>query len=124
MRGFALVFLICPATAHSQITVYEHAGFAGRSKTLQIGKYTTQDLPDFNDIISSVKVAEGCRAVVYTDDNINGGSGKRRVFEMDYSDLTPVNVNDAISYIEVSALKTPVIASVFEHWQRFFCKMD
>lgn len=108
--------LLYPGGLHCQVTVYEHANFGGHSQTLKTGRYTAQGLRGFNDLISSVKVAEGYRAVVYTDGNGFGGYGKQRVLETDYADLVSVGVNDVISYIEVSALKDSVVASVFEDW--------
>jgi hypothetical protein len=81
-----------PSDVTSGVTIYEHAGFAGGSALLKsdvrdLRDYTgacqheTRAYPygttvtfDWNDCISSIKVAPGWRATVYRDDGFSGES--------------------------------------------------
>ncbi|WP_300752578.1 beta/gamma crystallin-related protein [Janthinobacterium sp.] len=87
------------------VTLYEHAGFQGRSKVV------TSDTPmldgGFNDVVSSIVVSEpvtqGAGAVtVYADANF---SGKNQVLQPGRYDMAALGIvgNDAISSLKIPA---------------------
>lgn len=52
--------------------VYEHANYQGDHQCLQEGSYDLGDLTIGNDIISSIKVRQGNRVIVYQHKNFSG----------------------------------------------------
>jgi len=112
-----------PSEVTSGVTIYEHAGFAGGSALLTRDvrdlrdyagacRHETSAYPygttvtfDWNDCISSIKVAPGWRATVYRDD---GFSGESLEVTADVSNLQFVSgscdhdgLNDCITSIRV-----------------------
>ena len=83
------------------VTIYEHANFEGRSKTLGVGEYRLFDFNDMNDRISSMKVPKGLVAYVYEHTDSGGGYGISADFLEDCADLLQFDFNDKISYISV-----------------------
>ena len=89
------------------VTLYEHGGFAGRTKTF------TQDTPwvgdDFNDITSGIKV-EKTKVIIYQDSNYNGASQVLTEGSYDYPSLT-------IGNDQLSSLRVPpgMKVTLYEH---------
>lgn len=106
--SFLLFNQFCQSTAYGQInrlsvTVYEHADFGGRSRSLGIGShrfYSNTD-GDFNDIISSIKIPEGYGVIVYEHANEAGGFGASVDLLENNLNLPNQNFNDRISYFTV-----------------------
>ena len=105
----------------SPVTVYQHVNFRGRSLDIQQDSVITiQDLRDMgpgNDVISSIRVADGY-AVEACEHSRDNGSGACRTFTDSISDLRTIRFNDLISYLSVvrvadesPAENTPPIAS-------------
>jgi hypothetical protein len=86
---------------NSTITVYEHCNYGGRSLQLGIGThdYNVINANGFNDVISSIKVPKGLRAVAWEH---NPGGGRQWTFESDNSCIVNLGANDTISSIIVS----------------------
>lgn len=85
----------------AEVTIFEHANFKGRSRTLGIGQYRLFDENDMNDLTSSLKVPPGLVAYVYEHADSAGGFGISVDFLEDCADLSTLNFNDKISYINV-----------------------
>jgi hypothetical protein len=92
--------------AGGQITVYENVNFGGRSKLLGIGTYRFFTPVDFNDVISSIKIPAGLAAIVFADADEGGGFGIWVDLLEDWPDLSKINFNDKISYINVFSTTT------------------
>ena len=88
------------------IIVYENVNFGGRSKVLGVGAYRFFTPADFNDVISSIKVPAGLAAVVYADADEGGGYGSWVDLLEDWPDLSKINFNEKISYINVFSTTT------------------
>ena len=55
------------------VTIYEHCGFQGESRTLTVGEYSSMRRIGFgNDSISSISVPKGFEAVIYQHDDFRG----------------------------------------------------
>ena len=74
-----------PTELTSGVTIYEHANFMGASALLTRDvsdlrdysgpcEHSSNTYGDWNDCVSSVKVAPGWRATIYRDDDFHGGS--------------------------------------------------
>jgi len=88
---------------NSIITVYEHCNYQGRSLNMGIGThdYNFINGNGFNDIISSIKVPSGLRAVAWEH---NPGEGRGYTFESDNACIVNLGMNDTISSIIVSRI--------------------
>ena len=67
---------VIPSTT-GLVTVYKDCNYGGFSGGLNVGDYTLQQLNSLgvlNDDISSLKVTEGYKAILYQDDNFTGAS--------------------------------------------------
>src|SRR5215469_9932886 len=82
----------------ADVTLFENAGFQGRSTTLGPGEHR---LSDFNDIASSIRVSAGMVAYVYEHADASGGYGLSADFLEDCADLSAYYLNDKISYVSV-----------------------
>lgn len=91
----------------AEVTIFEHANFQGRSRTLGEGKYQLVDANDMNDMVSSLKVPPGLVAFVYEHADSGGGFGIAADFLEDCADLSQFGLNDQISYITVFAAQPP-----------------
>jgi hypothetical protein len=86
--------------AHAQAACfYEHDDFRGRSFCLNDGDQV-QDLSqlNFNDIMSSLEVAQGYTAILCVDHYFQGGC---REFTGSVRSLSPYGLNDTISSIQI-----------------------
>jgi hypothetical protein len=92
--------------AGGNITVYENVNFAGRSKAFPIGTYRLFTPADFNDVISSIKVPAGLAVIVFADADEGGGYGIWVDLLEDWPDLSKINFNDKISYLNVFSTTT------------------
>ena len=73
-----------PSELTTGIVVYEHANYLGESahitmdikdlKDIDRGPCKTEDASNWNDCISSVRVAPGTMATIYRDENFKGES--------------------------------------------------
>jgi hypothetical protein len=73
-----------PSDLTTGIVVYEHANYLGESahittdikdlKDIDRGPCKTEDASNWNDCISSVRVAPGTMATIYRDENFKGES--------------------------------------------------
>src|SRR5690348_8217890 len=88
------------------VTIYEHANFAGRSSTFGIGQHRLFDMNDMNDMTSSIKIPAGLVAYVYEHADSGGGYGISVDLLEDRADLSQLNFNDKISYINVFNAKS------------------
>lgn len=82
----------------ADVTLFENAGFAGRSTTLGPGQHA---LTDFDDIASSIRVPAGMVALVFESAGASGGSGLTADFLEDCADLTAYYLDNKISYVSV-----------------------
>jgi hypothetical protein len=83
------------------VTVFKDCNFMGRATYLPVGDYTLTDLLAMgisNDDISSLQVAPGFQATLYTDDIF---FGSRFTFDTDASCLVEAGANDLISSLKV-----------------------
>lgn len=89
------------AVEEKNITVYEHCYYQGRSLELGVGTYDYNfiNARGFNDIISSIKVPPGLKAVAWEH---NPGGGRQWTFEADNDCIVNLGANDTISSIIVS----------------------
>jgi hypothetical protein len=91
----------------NSVTVYEHCEYQGRSLELGVGThyYSYINSKGFNDIISSIKVPSGLKAVAFEHDPYQG---RQWSFDRDHPclvnklDTSGANANDTISSIIVS----------------------
>src|SRR5262245_15899179 len=91
----------------TDVTIYEHANFQGRSRSFGVGTYRLFNFDDMNDMTSSIRVPKGLVAYVYEHADSGGGFGRSADFLEDCADLVPLNFNDKISYITVFAAEQP-----------------
>jgi hypothetical protein len=91
---------------NSQITVYEHGNYQGRSLTLGIGThdYNVINGAGFNDVISSLKVPSGLMAECWEH---NPGQGRKWTFTSD-TPWVGNDANDTISSIRVSKFNNSI----------------
>jgi hypothetical protein len=84
LPGCELTLPSAPSDLTTGIVVYEHANYLGQSahitediddlKEIDRGPCETEDGSDWNDCISSVRVAPGARATLYREPNFKGES--------------------------------------------------
>jgi hypothetical protein len=84
LSGCEMTLPSAPSDLTTGIVVYEHANYLGQSahvtndikdlKSVDRGPCTTEDSSDWNDCISSVRIAPGTRATLYRDPNFKGES--------------------------------------------------
>jgi hypothetical protein len=86
---------------NEKVIVYEHCNYQGRSLELGVGTYDYNfiNARGFNDIISSIKVSPGLKAVAWEH---NPGGGRQWTFDNDNACIVNVGANDTISSIIVS----------------------
>lgn len=77
--------------------IYEHGDFGGQEQRLAAGRYDLDDIELGNDILSSVKVAEGYRVILFRHAGFDGDS---KVFESDASYVGD-DFNDEVSSLIV-----------------------
>lgn len=87
----------------SAVTIYADQNFQGASKGLDVGRYNSGDLGIGNDKLTSLRVASGYKATLFSDGNF---SGSKMICVRDTAYVGP-NVNDKISSIIVEAIGTP-----------------
>ncbi|WP_299214368.1 M12 family metallo-peptidase [uncultured Aquimarina sp.] len=83
------------------VTVYRHCPFSGSSQTYGVGDYNLNDLlarGTRNDDISSFKVAQGYKIIIYADKDFSGRAASA-TFSVDC--LQQYNWNDIISSFRV-----------------------
>jgi hypothetical protein len=112
MKKFFLVAVLSAICLTNHIlaqtpVVYENAHFSGRSQSLRAGDYRSADLSGVgNDAISSVRVPEGFKLVVFENDNFEGD-----FFEITTSIPSLDFWSDRISSIRVIDLQNRSITS-------------
>jgi hypothetical protein len=109
----------------ADVTLFENAGFTGRSIALGPGEHR---LTDFKDIASSIQVPSGMVAWVFEHADASGGYGLSADFLEDCADLSSYYLNNKISYVVVSpARQAPFVwvrgqlvdgEYVPGHWER------
>jgi len=114
--------------ATSSVTIYEQPGFGGRSKSLGVGTYRLSATPDFNDVISSIRIPPGFAAILFEHADDGGGYGISVDLLEDWPDLSTINFNDKASYINVFSTDVPLYVwirgsmqsgqFVGGHWER------
>jgi hypothetical protein len=84
-----------------KVTVYEHCNYQGRSLDLPIGSYNFNYIngKGFNDIISSIKIPNGLKAVAFQHDLYQG---TQWTFTNDNACIVNVGAKDTISSIIIS----------------------
>lgn len=94
------------AAPKCKVTLYEHAGFEGASKTFTTGSYDMSELGIPNDSLSSVRVSAGCMVTLYEHDF----EGASRVLTHDRGELP--DFNDTVSSLSV---KPACTVTLYEH---------
>ena len=97
------------------VSMYEHIYYTGSSNNLEVGNYRLSDLQNLNiknDDISSVRVEQGYKAIIYEHDNYQG---KSLVLKSNTPNLVPLNWNDIISSIKVEKLSTTSTVNIYEN---------
>lgn len=84
LSGCEMTLPAAPSDLTTGIVVYEHANYLGESahitedlkdlKDIDRGPCKTEDASNWNDCISSVRVAPGAAATLYRDENFKGES--------------------------------------------------
>ncbi len=84
LSGCEMTLPSAPSDLTMGVVVYEHANYLGRSahitkdikdlKNIDRGPCETEDTTDWNDCISSVRIAPGTLATLYRDPNFKGES--------------------------------------------------
>jgi hypothetical protein len=94
------------------VTVYEHCNYQGKSLELGVGThyYSFINSKGFNDIISSIKVPSGLKAVAFEHDPYQG---RQWTFTSDNECIVNLGANDTISSIIVSEISN--VVTVYEH---------
>jgi hypothetical protein len=92
------------------VTIYEDVNFSGRSETLEIGGHRLFSAADLNDEVSSIKVPAGLVALVYEHADEVGGYGRSADLMEDHADLATLGLGDTISYVQVFAAQSSVVA--------------
>jgi len=86
------------------VTIYEDAGFGGRSKTLAPGGYRFFMPDDFNDVVSSIQIPAGLAAQLFEHADDGGGYGISIDLLEDCPDLSVYGFNDKVSYVNVFSI--------------------
>jgi hypothetical protein len=93
------------------VAVFESPNFQGKTKTYGVGKYRLFSAADLNDMISSIRVGAGVTVIITEHANTSGnthfGHGLRYNLMESVPDLSKINLNDKISFIEVVAKRNP-----------------
>ena len=92
------------------VTVYEDGNYRGKSLKLVAGSYPNLKSYNFNDKISSLKVATGYQCTVYVDDTYRGASA---IFTGNTSSVGS-SLNDKISSLKVEKLQSPSPVMVYQ----------
>jgi hypothetical protein len=84
LSGCELTLPTAPSELTTGIVIYEHANYLGESahiiedirdlRSVDRGPCRTEDASNWNDCVSSVRVAPGARATLYRDPNFRGES--------------------------------------------------
>jgi hypothetical protein len=96
----------------SPLTVYRAINYVGTSQMYGVGSYTLAQMRakgTLNDDISSVKVAPGYRAILFTADNFGGST---IVETADDPTLVNDGLNDTISSMKVEAIQSPSMSII------------
>lgn len=88
----------------SQVTLYEHYNFGGKSVKLRVGKSSLANY-NFNDMLSSIAIESGYVATIHEGYDGNGG-GAGKSYDLVGPGFIPnlnaqLGFNDAVSFIEV-----------------------
>lgn len=89
------------------VTIYEDPDFGGRGIFLDVGDYRFFAVSDMNGTVSSIQVPAGLVAWAFEHADSGGGYGISADFLEDCADLTPLDLNDKISYISVFRAEQP-----------------
>ena len=84
------------------VVLFKDAAFGGDNQKLSNGLYSTTQIIIGNNRLSSVKVAAGCKVILYQN---SGFSGATKVLTGDWTSVTGDPWNDITSSIEVRNLK-------------------
>ncbi len=83
------------------VKLFEHANYTGSIRNYNIGSYR---LNDFNDVISSIRVAPGYGVQIFEHADAVGGYGIMADLLEDCPDLSVYGFNDKISHVNVFSL--------------------
>ena len=82
-----------------RITLYVDCNFRGGSHQLRPGTYNADQLGIGNDRLSAIRIPNGMKVTVYTDNNLRGS---HLTFDRDV-ECMPTNYNDKVSSIRVES---------------------
>ena len=83
-------------------SLYENSHFSGKFTTLGIGEYRSLNKQTwFNDKISSIKINEGYKIILYKDSDFKGA---KKTLYSSYTSLKAIKFNDNISSIKIEKL--------------------
>src|SRR4051794_32454397 len=85
----------------SPVTLYEDAGFAGRSVVLAVGQRRFFFPQDFKDVASSLQGSPGLVAIIYEHAEDLGGYGISVDLMEDCPDLGTYGFDNKVSYVTV-----------------------
>src|SRR3954469_4976577 len=91
----AMIFL------DQSVTLYESPGFTGRSVTLGVGQHRFFTPDDFNDVATSISVANGMVAIIYEHADDIGGYGISVDLMDNCPDLAVYDFSKKTSYVSV-----------------------
>ncbi len=94
--------------AGSGVTIYNSSLYGGKHKSFSNGKYDVTQLGLGDNAISSVKVATGCRVILYQN---SGFSGATKVLTGNWDGSSTDPWNDQTSSIEVRNYATETVTS-------------
>ena len=92
------------------VTIYEDVNFGRRSETLEIGGHRLFSAADLNDEVSFIEVPAVLMALVYEHADEAGGYGRCADLMEDHADLGISGLGDTISYVQVFAAESDVVA--------------
>jgi hypothetical protein len=81
------------------VTLYQHNFFKGSSQEFCFGRHALNAL---NDVVSSLKVADGCSVTLFQDPRFKGRSATFQAGDHDCADLVGSGIrNDSVSSLIV-----------------------
>src|SRR5688572_7851848 len=118
LSGCELTLPGAPSELTTGIVIYEHANYLGESahitkdisdlKSVSRGPCRTDDASNWNDCVSSVRVAPGARATLHRDPNFKGESLEITVdvpnLQLEKGTCPHDGLNDCVTSIQIGRL--------------------